>query len=439
MPLDGTEWARLSKDLSGPSEPRRGWFFWAWLGLPVVLIAAALLWTANWTSDDALVRTESVEEQKSTIKPDTPEIEHSGVSEESGSMNLDQPEVATPTEDDADKGQETTNRDIREAPALVRTEPKSERIEKPTEIANNPGNEEILNSDNGDLNNSLNNQDQADLETSTNAMDEPDVTSSDVSLDLNSKTPQIPVNMTTPELISLLGPFKWKMPAIKPLGPSIEAYAGVTFNQPAISGEADVVDYRNVNERGGIGFTVGANLTAQKRSWKYGAGIKADVQQTQYNNQLKILIYDSIPFIDQNLDTTWVPWNFRDTTLDASSFSGPRRTYVGIPIYFGRSMKVSPRVGVNAVVMVQPRVLVGATGDYMSGANSFSELNTSAYAPFQLQYGARIGLDYYWRRNILIFTELNYANDLTNQTKQNNVTERVQVSGMRVGLRFHLN
>lgn len=432
FPLDGSEWIRLSKDLHGANKPKGGWFFWVWLGLPMVLIAAALLWTSisNRHTDQPLAETKAVKE---TIDPGIAESMQpldEGISDKKPQSDVTGNPVELSSRLDKEVSQPPANQD---AEALVRTKPAT---------ASNSGQIDLV--DDAAKNETPTWQDVAEPVATDRSLpssldQEIEAGNLDLPIELKTKMPVLDVGMALPEMAILSAPFEWKLPNIKPLGPSLEAYAGITCNVPSITGNAAVVDYRAQNEQAGLGFTVGANITAQKRTWKYGAGLSADVQQTQYNSQLKLLVYDSIPFIDQNLDTTWVPWNFRDTILDGSSISGPKRTYVGIPVFFGKSMKISPRLGVNAVVMVQPGVLVGASGQFQSGTGTLSNLTTDAYQPFKLQYGARIGVDYYWRRNILIFTELNYANDLTNQTRLNNVTERVQVSGMRVGLRFHLN
>jgi hypothetical protein len=176
-----------------------------------------------------------------------------------------------------------------------------------------------------------------------------------------------------------------------------------------------------------------------------GAGIsyvkKQQVLGSNFNSspELRILLYDSIPFVDINLDTTWLPFNYRDSIIRTSnskySLTAPSYHYVGIPLYLSKRVPLNNTFSLDLGLQLQSQFAVASSGTINSFNLKAKELGIEDIKRFNLNAGLQLGLNYEFNPGFIIQLNTGIRQDLLNMSAAEGISQRFSLYS--TGIRFY--
>jgi len=391
LPLDGSEWDRLSKDLH--KKKRR--FFWWWILIPVVLAGAwFMLKPVGVVEEDSEHQTEL----KQTKQADR---SHSN---KSSSGILDSPAI-----------NDLSGDYIGEVP-ISNVEPKE--ITSDLAVANSLPDQTIL-SDKPLVNPDSNLSEPTDPST-TNIIQTPVF---DAPWIQNFGLYAIPYvlnpNRVSPISGSKIKAKKTDFAFISPIQIGLTAAYGASHE--FAGGDSSYSNYRSKNGAVGSNIEIGLRLRlTTERGLILGTGMKYQIaNQTlptfNASPALTIQIHDSIPFINLPGDTTWLPYNYRDTLI-SDNFRNPGRSYLTLPLLIGKSFAINSNMSFQVSVELQPKLLIGANGTTIGTGLMATNHNTKQYSPFSMSGGLQLGMNYKLNSRYMLSLNLAGQMDLLNQS-----------------------
>lgn len=212
--------------------------------------------------------------------------------------------------------------------------------------------------------------------------------------------------------------------------------SGIQFNQN-ISGGTDYMRYRGLNEspqiKPSFGFEIG-------KDWK-GLDVQTGLEylekgQTASRSQTYQL-YDSIPYIDQFGNITWLPFNHRDTVVLSQS-NNPTYRFINVPFAVGKSFDLGNDWGFDVGAKGNLHVLLQAQGSGLSGNLRLTQVRTSQYDRLNLSLGGYVGIRRDLNQQSTLALRFNWSNDVNNMLNTNDQKQRFTGYGIGVSLRHKL-
>ena len=186
-----------------------------------------------------------------------------------------------------------------------------------------------------------------------------------------------------------------------------------------------------------VGAQFNAELRTNYRAWDLGTGLSYHNQQLSLGSGLRIRLYDSVPFVDLNGDTTYLPFNFRDSVLTKEAVD-PSYMYASIPISVGRSVTLSPRASLSLHLQMQAKYLAQVQGTVNHPAISYTRLDPAGLNRFGLAAGLRTEFSYallpYWQ----VRATASVNRDLFNVSRQTDLQQHFTLTGIGLGLYYRI-
>ena len=182
-----------------------------------------------------------------------------------------------------------------------------------------------------------------------------------------------------------------------------------------------------------FGFDIG-------REWKgldLETGLQYSEKGQQLSEQVRFQIHSLIPYIDQWGDTTYIPWDYRDTTVVRKN-SDPTYRYASIPFAIGKTFDVSPKYGLELGFNGRFNILLNAQGSGISPSLSLTEIKTSQFDRLNLSLGGYAGVKRELSDYVSIALRLNWNGDVNNMFRDNNQKQRFTNYGIGVSVRHKL-
>lgn len=448
LPLDGTEWSRLADALGHEDKKRRG-FFWWWFGAGSILIALLALGYFFYPTDTSKAH-----------NTDHGENDHTEIAEnvKDRSNNSDQ----SISEDMDNRLGETINSDesnVKED-IVPNTEPSKQETYKPsTIVAEEESN--LPSAHSGSLDSPVDADVNSSDHNATEINSKPEVVEITVpAIDLNSKK----LTSIPWELILLDSLENGRLKTDKQKNGKIilpkkqEIYIG--FKAALTGGDMkfssallynDYAAYRQLNETTMEHLQLELSALTKLKKVELGGGLMyGKLSQTPYLDQmindpktLTIQLYDSIPFVDINSDTTWLPFNYRDsvltTTPEGKPLSVPTYHTIAIPLNVGYEFKLNEVFSLSTTATIQPTFILAANGSINSKRLNYQELNkqqlnsyyTAAAVNFSFQ--TRITPERW-------FARLGYTANFTlgDLLKEDDITQKINTQGIHVSLHYRI-
>lgn len=420
LPLSGDEWTRLAKELQ-PAKKRKGFFWWIILGIGL-LLAGWLLYKSLVTGSATAAKNEASE----TTSASEPFIPHNK-------------EAA-----DTSENKDFSSVGHIETPALSETAKNRSSVETKTPTANQHTYAPVLQAE----------EDNTAIQIITDVHAEPSqIYPSITALRLTFRSLDgFPYQINPREYSAISDSSKINVSKIKAgLGP---VYGGIRINglvgHQTISSAKDSLyaRYRSENEQEGIGTQVQIQLHTSYKSFNLHAGLDY-TQRTlslgkPFNShpELKILLYDSIPFVDLNLDTTWLPYNYRDSVIrshEGKNLQHPSYTYIGIPLIISKVVELNTKWSIDLGLGLTPAVAIGAKGmvnsAHLRGLDNISlqeikKLNLSGNVNAVLQYNLSPAV------RLNLYTGI--QQDILGISNLNGIKQRFTLYGTGIGFTYRL-
>ncbi|MFY0645074.1 MAG: hypothetical protein JXR19_11455 [Bacteroidia bacterium] len=414
LPLDGTEWSRLEHALA-PKRKRR--FMWWWLLLPLALFG---LWALFNPSSNQEVDAETIVDRNEYNKDNT------------NNHNADNSEITASEERDTEES--TLTPFEREHGTNVI------RIVEETEATEHSSNEQATSTihSNG---------------VEPIAIDVDPVKIVDYShllVEIFSKTALIlDYNATFKSLDSSdLKSVPSQTSKMKPISVSLPWHIGVNvggnINQQRMNSNKDeLITYRTLNEKQSFRPEVQVDLKTEFKGFSYSAGLGyVSTQQSlgkAYSNnpEIRVLLYDSIAFVDINDDTTWLPWNYRDSVIK-TGINNPSYNYMSIPISVGKAFNLGPRSSVELIFNLRPQYLLSASGQVAGPSLRVYDVSTAGINRFNLRTGLEVAYNYQLMPRWQLQTKAGMQYDLIDMSKNDEITQHIDLYGLKLGLYYRL-
>jgi hypothetical protein len=196
---------------------------------------------------------------------------------------------------------------------------------------------------------------------------------------------------------------------------------------------------RDKNETFGISHEIGVSLKYNLNNSYLKGGLNyTQLNSHLANSQLIYQIHDSVPFISIPGDTTWLRFNFRDTTLSGNMLVHPRYNYVSIPLSIGKEFEVNTRLSAHIGATINPKVLASAKGTIVSPSLGIGSVSRENISTFGLSGGLHFGLNYRLKPNMILEVSAGNQHDILNISEINGVRQLMNNYNLGVGIRYKL-
>lgn len=435
LPLDGSEWSRLSAELQ-PKNKRKAFLWWLLL-IPAISLGVLLF---TYSGDDNQTTTEiSGENQK--VQRESIDNTNS-TSDNTSSTSLEDIEEST-----SDNSRNATSENSTEINAdAITNSDLADRSESNTDESINTGNStqnELA--DGGNNANRTTSVGPITHEVPINTDNYAERSINLASIGLNGFEYQI----IKPEFEALstekVKVNKQAPPVFGPVYLSFTASGNV--NQQNISSDTAIqyTQYRNANENLSLTPQLSLAVHTEFKKFMLGAGIsyvkKQQVLGSNFNSspELRILLYDSVAFVDINLDTTWLPFNYRDSIIRTSnasySLTAPTYHYVGIPLYLSKRLTLNNTFSLDLGLQLQSQFAVANSGTINSFKLKAKELGMDDINRFNLNAGIQIGLNYEFNPGFIIQLNTGIQQDLLDMSAAEGMAQRFSL--YNTGIRFY--
>ena len=148
-------------------------------------------------------------------------------------------------------------------------------------------------------------------------------------------------------------------------------------------------------------------------------------------------IYDSLPYVDQNGQRTWLPYNYRDTTV--SGLNSPRYQYVRLPIGLSYPVRLSDRAELDLGVNTSLQILTGGTGFILgNGLKPQNVQQLGGFNRLQIGLGGSVGFGYAVTRQTKLRISATYSGDLSDMNRSANNSQRFNGLGLNAAVQFNI-
>lgn len=412
LPLDGTEWGRLFDELHRPKKKR---FVWWWFALPGVLLSAVLVF---------FLLPEKAKDVEGTI---TEQV----VSNQTPSSIADNP------------GETSESLSIENAVEDNSTENEVENIESEVgkSVESNSGGFSRQTSSTPRVSEQNKTQEPKEIEVSTARTPYVVLSISPVSLvNLSLENPLSP-------MLSL--PFGLGYPAVSidTNNPTSEYILKGRFvslggganrwSQQLNSSDDKYLELRGMNENSIIlpDFSIGYQQDFAKFRFNTGASFTTKGQAN--SSDFTYEIYDSLPYVDQNGNPFWLPYNYRDTTV--SNLNSPRYQYVRFPIGLSYPVRLSDRAELDLGVNTSLQILTGGSGFVVgNGLKPQNVQQLNGLNRLQVGLGGSVGFGYAVTRQTKLRISATYSGDLSDMNRSANQSQRFNGLGLNAAVQFNI-
>ena len=418
LPLDGTEWSRLEHALE-PKRKRR--FLWWWLLLPLALFGLWALFNPafNNASDKDGLETNSHLNKDKDQNQDIPNAEK---------------EVTPSLDSTLSPFEQEHGTDVIQIVEETSSQPTNSATELDGSSANSP--RDVLNQ-------------REEFETVSQAGNE----AVDYSYLVVEAWPKdllsIAYDATFKPLDS--SDLKKALTIVTTPGASnsiLPLFIGINMgsninHQRINSNNEDLIKYRKLNEMNSFAPEVQLDLRTEFKGLSYGAGIGYLRNQqslgSPYSNnpELRILLYDSIAFVDINKDTTWLPWNYRDSVIN-TNLSNPTYNYVTIPLSVGKAFTLGDRSSIELTFNLKPQFLLGASGQVASPSLRVDDVSVTALNRFNFSTGLNLSYRYQLMPRWQLQSKIGMNYNLMDMAKDSEIQQHIDIYGLKLGLYYRL-
>lgn len=430
LPLDGSEWTRLSEALGHEKKKRRGFFWWWFGGIMLIALVVSALFLSEDSANNKLHEAQAAPSAMDQNKP-------SNDSKVSATENEEQNVI-----DDNDLKQEAGN--SVSSPDINISEPSESNdiTNASNEVLSDPRAEEPITSLEPELIISITDQDQQDFVPRV-------VPERLESILLHSFAYTVHLeNVSMPEKEE--SKIEVSKPSDTYLPLQLIISVGTQINDQSIQHDSAIhyQNYRNTNELNAISEYLSMQLQTEYKGLEFGAGVnymrKIQSLGNPYSNdaEMKILLYDSIPFVDINFDTTWLPFNYRDslirTTSNGQALQRPSYVLIGIPLSVSKNFDLNPKLDLDIGLDLHTLFLINASGNINSYSIKEEEIDPSYLKDFNLTAGLNIGLRYMHNERIGIEWRTGVHTDLNNMSLQSGTRQKFTMYRGSIGIIYKL-
>ena len=227
------------------------------------------------------------------------------------------------------------------------------------------------------------------------------------------------------------------------IGFTIDGLSNNQNLQSTVSDGSSYTKFREQNESSRITSAYNFHVKSSIKSLTAATGLSYVIKGQQLDgganpSTLTYQIYDSIPYIDIDGNLTYLPYNYRDTSI-SGNFVSPSYHYVNIPLKLGKTFNITNRFSVEALAEVRVGYLVSTSGTSLNYAIKPTSISASDFNRFNLGTGGSLGLNYKLKNNISFTINANFNTDLSNNLKQEKTSQKFTLYGMGVGIFYSIN
>jgi hypothetical protein len=222
----------------------------------------------------------------------------------------------------------------------------------------------------------------------------------------------------------------------------LDPYVGITLgvsrlNQNVKSDIANYTTYRNGNEGARMLPNLGLDIGSGFKGFEIASGVKYQEKGQQSNPNYTYEIYDSIRRVDSNGDVFYLPWNYRDTTING--VPSPTYRYITLPISFGKKLYDSRQFDLTVGINTNVQYLVGGTGTILNENLSLTNVQRlSAFNRLSLTYGGYINVGYALNDRMKLKLLMRIDADALDMMKHNDISQKLSGFGTDLSLQFKL-
>ncbi|MBI1305145.1 MAG: hypothetical protein GC181_00870 [Bacteroidetes bacterium] len=405
QPLNGTEWDRLYSELH---PPKKKGFFWWWILIPITAIGIAI---TSWMFFNG--NTSTLTNQSKAAR----EIQETQL--QRGIITKPVQQTTTSNGEILFAEQKYINSSI--GKSIGENPSSSGLISKPSE-SNNSG---------------------TTISSSTTVVgDSVRKNQSPIKLQLRLPGSWYKISPWVPVFGNVLANhFQLSFPknSVQPTSYIGLSIGGNQLKQKLGSADAEYLRLRNLNENNSlkpqIDFQYGWNFK--------GLNLMTGAGYSEYGSSLDkkftYQIYDSIPYIPfpNPLDTQWIKWNYRDTTIQTPGNS-PVYRYLSIPLAVGKSFNIGNNYALEIGAQTQFRFLLNSAGTGLGSALQPVNLNANQFNRFALTGGGYVGLRRQINLQYDVAMRVTWSGDFLNMMKGSEYTQRFSATGVSVIVRRKL-
>ncbi len=426
LPLDGSEWDRIAGELY--DEKKRRGFFWWLLLIPAVLLG---LWIGGVFNGDQ-DRKSPKEDISEAINPsiDSNTTRHSGIDSLSNSSNTAE------FSDSKDAEIITAEIETENSPLTNNSNSIEDDNENGTITDSNEDNQTADN----EAPSARSNNDILPIETpdahrfiairGMRAIDE---------IPFAHPAPAVDLSALELTRLSYIKRIENKSPQI-PL--QIGLNIGAAINDQQLSAEQDsLVEYRNLNEKAALSQRIEVNLRTTYKGFQFKGGLSYFSKKQSLGNafsnspELRIQLYDTIPFVDLNGDTTWLPFNYRDSVV-TKNLNNPNYHSIGVPILIAKSVPLGPKSRLGIGLQLQPQFIIQSGGSINAPSLRVREIDNSIVNSFNLSAGLQLSYGYRIHPSWEIELNTGINTDLLNMSNEQGIQQRFRMYGTEIGIYY---
>ena len=425
LPLDGSEWGKLFGELH-PAKKKR--FAWWWFVLPALILSSLAVYQlvsdkTGSASPTAVLADSTFNNNNETINPDKVSSDNLENVEPSFEPNNTKGEGYKGAPEPAKTNGVKTTKPASNSKVVANPQPKKDLLEQKEEPTKNINNVPV---NQGSEAKSL-------IEVA-----------SKYGINLYSKPALVTEAFVYqppfyPTILSqLVDTFDDKKSPNRFMNPYLGlSIGGSQNNQHLSSSDPSYINYRNRNESSTLLPNFGLQFGATYKSLELGTGISYNVNGQATNGSITYELYDSIQRIDINGDTSYLPYNYRDTTINGTS--SPRYNYISIPLQFGKSIYQGDRFGLSLGVKTTAKYLLRVSGNILNSEIKPSVLQqTNGFNRLNFTYGGFATIDYSLNSMLKFVCVIRYDSDALNMLNNQNAVQRFSGFGSDLSVQFKL-
>lgn len=424
LPLDGNEWGKLFDELH-PEKKKR--FAWWWFVLPALILGSFAVYQlvndkTGSTNPTAVVMDSTTSQNNESINPNkvaNDYLENEEQNIEPNNAKIDENNVVAET---PKTKEENTTKPASNSSGVAKPQSKKDlpkQKEEPSKSINNDPVDPTFETENL-------------LEVAAKNNVNFDIKPALVADAFVYQPPFYPTVLS--QLIDTLDDKSPKRFMDPYLGLSI---GGSQNNQYLSSSDPSYINYRNRNESSTLLPNFGLQIGGTYKGIDLGTGVGYSVNGQATNGKLTYEIYDSIRRIDINGDTSYLPYNYRDTTIDGTS--SPRYNYISIPLQFGKTIYQGDKFGLSLGVKTTAKYLLSTSGNVLTTEIKPSVLQqTNGFNHLNFTYGGYATVNYSLNSRLRLVCVVRYDSDAMNMLKNQDAIQRFSGFGSDLSVQFKL-
>jgi hypothetical protein len=424
MPLDGSEWNRLFDDLH-PKKKRR--FAWWWFAIGILLVSAISLFyvQSQKPTSAQIVQSENIDTRL----------------EDNLGENIEDEVLESIDNSDEKKEKREEKREERRK---NRIENRKENIDKrsQTSKAESASTKSNVQSNNAKTKENVVSQTvQATTAADIVSMIMKGFNPFRLEQNFGEITMRSTVESNAVPLIYIY-PMEDLIDTLDPITKFIDPYVGISLggsrlNQQLSSSIQNYTKLRNANESAGILPNIGFDIGAGYKGLEIASGIKYLEKGQQSNPNYTYEKYDSIRRINGTNDTTYLRWNFRDTTVNG--VPSPRYRYVSVPISIGKQIVNTEKFDLTLGVTSNIQILAGGTGTIINSELSLMNVQgLEGLNRLSLTYGGYISVGYALNDRMKLKLLTRFDADALDMMKHTDISQKMNGVGADLSLQFKL-